>query len=152
MTNRRILPWPTVPANNGTIVLFATHDRLAGGSGTKFRAMAGARGIAPTDIDAFEVVWHSHNKASAANGLRLYVIDDQGAWVESDLKNDSGTASIGSGAAIQVAALSAPAEARYLLDIARYRGFAVEYTAGADNPENWTGTMTLHLNRAVVQR
>lgn len=138
----RVCDWPAVPANNGTIVLFATHDRLAGGSGTLFRGMSGVRGLHFSKIDGFEIVFLRHNKASAANGIRLYAYDDGGAWRETDLKDDLGVATLG---AVQVGALSSGAEFRLLLDVARYRkGWACEYTAGADNPENWNGVLTLH--------
>lgn len=142
---KRVATWPTVPANNGTIVLFATHDRLAGGSGDLFPGMfgGGVRGLHWQKIDACEIVFARHNKASAANGIRAYQMDDVGSWRETDIKDDTQTATLG---AIQVAALSSGAEARYLIDVARYtRGWALEYTAGADNPENWNGTITLHF-------
>lgn len=147
---KRIAAWPTVPANDATIVLFATHDRKAGGSGALFQGMSGVRGLAPSKIDAIEVVFHTHNKASHANGIRLFARDDQGAWQATDLKGSTGTATLG---AIQVPALSGIQEYRILLDVARYpRGWALEYVAGADNPENWTGTITLHAEIASLVR
>lgn len=148
--------WPARPGANTTIVLFATHDRLAGGAGANFPGMSGIGTQLPThEIDAIEVVFLRHDQASAANGLRLYARDDEGNFREVDLKGDDGVATIGAGAPKQVPLLAAGAEARYLIDVGRYsNGWALEYTSGAIalGASGWNGVLSLLGNESSVGR
>lgn len=160
--------WPAVPANSTTIIMFATHTKIPTGGTVAFE---GCRGVIDldmgenvatpyaipqnryADIDAIELVWLQHNKAAAANGVRLYARDNTGAWRETDHPDDLGTPMIGPTAPITVGALAAGTTRRILIDVSRYiYGWAIEYTAGADNPENWSGAIVLHLRNGVVVR
>jgi hypothetical protein len=147
---RHFAAWPAIPANNATIVLFTTHDRVPTGGTDPVKPSI--QNVHPHSLDAVTVTFHRHNKASAANGLRAYVLDNTGTWRETDLKDDSGAATIGSGAAIQVPILAAPAEHREKFVTSGYLGFALEYTAGADNPEEWNGTICAEYGMTAVQR
>jgi len=148
--------WPTAPGNNATIVLFATHDRKAGGSGDVFTGMKGAEGIAPEEISAVEFTWHKNDQASAANGIRCYATDDGGTtWHETDLKDDANVATIGSAAPVQVRALAAGEEWRETFVVSHLKGFCFEYTAGATGPTattGWRGTIAIHRSALAVQR
>lgn len=109
-------------------------------------------GVDVTTINAVELVWHRNDQASAANGIRVYALDDTNTWRETDVKDDSGAATIGSAAPQAVAALSAGQERRLLIDVARYRGVAIEYTAGPTGPTQWNGTITVHLGAEAISR
>lgn len=141
---------PAAPGNGATVVLFATHPRKPGGSGTAVTsAFTTADGnevvkIRPDSIEELELTYHLHNQASAANGLRAYQTLDGGVtWTETDMKGDVAGSpnqpSIGAAAPIQVPALSAGQEWSETFVIGRYRGFALEHTAGATGPTAVTG-------------
>lgn len=153
INTKELVPWPTtIPANNATIVLFTTHLRQVGGSGEFFQpSLKGVLGSSGR-LNSIEVTFHRHNKASAANGLRLYALDDTDTWRETDLKDNNDLPTIGSAAPKQVPILSAGQEYRIGIDVSRYRGVALEYTAGADNPEEWNGTIFAWLSVAALQR
>lgn len=150
MQRREFAPWPTtIPANSATIVLFTTHPRVPAG---------GTDPVQPTlksidrQVDLITVTWLLHNKASAANGLRIYARDNNGTWQETDIKSETNVATIGAAAPVQIPALSAGQEWRETIVVSHLNGFAVEYTAGADNPEQWAGLIALDLGAMVVQR
>lgn len=134
------------PGNDETVVLFATHPRKPGGSGAAVMSSY-TRGhgtdpvnICPDAIEHVRVTWVKHDKASAANGLRAYQTDDGGAtWHETDMKNAANVASIGAAAPIQIPVLSAGQVWAEDFDVGRYRGFAIEETAGATGPTPVTG-------------
>jgi hypothetical protein len=141
---------PAAPGNNATVVLFSTHPRKPGGSGTAVQStFATGKGTAavvinPDAIEELDLTYHLHDHASAANGLRAYETTDGGTtWTETDMKGYvAGVAnqpSIGAGAPIQVPALSAGQEWAETFHIGRYRGFALEHTAGATGPTPGTG-------------
>jgi len=147
---RAFLANPTaVPTANGqTVVLFSTHPRKPGGSGTAVTStFVRANGtqtvvVSPDAIETVEVSFFAHNQLSAANGLRAYETLDGGAtWSETDMKGYiSGVAnqpSIGAAAQIQVPVLSAGQEWVEMFDIGRYRGWALEYVTGATPPTLW---------------
>ena len=151
---------PAVPTAGQTVVLFATHPRPAGGSGAAVTsAFARANGLQPIviateAIAGINVTFHLHDHASAANGLRAYeTIDGGTTWTETDMKGYvAGVAnqpSIGSGAPIQVPALSAGQEWAEDFVIGRYRGFALEYTAGGTPPTAWS--LTVAVKHAPVR-
>jgi hypothetical protein len=142
------VPWPAAPALNETIVLFTTHPKAPTGGTNK---VLPPPCIPPSRLSAVEIVWQRNNQASAANGIRVYTLDDTDTWRETDIKDNSNNATVGAGAPQAVPALVAPAEWRTLIDAARYRGIAVEYTAGAA-PTQWNGTITLHLGAEAVIR
>lgn len=144
-------PWPAVPGNNATIVMFATHRRQAGGSGAWYEPPPSIR--SPADIKAVTITWLRHNKASAANGLRVYGIDDTGAYQETDLQTDAGASTIGTASPVQIPVLAAGREHRETLIVSHLRnGFAIEYTAGPDNPEEWNGVIAIDYNNQVITR
>lgn len=148
--SRTYIPWPAAPGNAATIVLFATHDRAAGGSGAIYRGKGGAP--TATQADVIEIAWHRNNQASAANGVRVYALDDTGAWRETDLRDDADAPTIGAAAPQAVPLLAATQERRLTLVVSHLRGFAVEYTAGATGPTNWNGTITLRHGVLTVAR
>ena len=141
---------PAAPGSGATCVLFSTHPRKPGGSGTAVQStFTTGKGTAPVVInpDAIEEVdltYHLNDQASAANGLRAYETSDGGVtWIETDMKGYvNGVAnqpSIGAAAPIQVPALSSGQEWSETFAIGRYRGFALEHTAGATGPTAGTG-------------
>jgi len=141
---------PAAPAAGATVVLFASHPRQPGGSGTAvtstFTTGSGTESVKvnPDSIQKVEIVWTKNDQASAANGVRAYITDDGGeTWNETDLKGYvNGVAnqpSIGAAAPIQVPALSAGQEWSETFEVDQYKGFAVEYTAGATGPTADTG-------------
>jgi hypothetical protein len=141
---------PAAPENGATVVLFATHPRKPGGSGTAVTSTFSTGDgnetikINPDAIEEVELTYHLNDQASAANGLRAYVTNDGGAtWLETDMKGDvSGVPnqpSIGASAPIQIPALSAGQEWSETFVIGKYRGFALEHTAGATGPTAGTG-------------
>jgi hypothetical protein len=138
---------PSAPGNGATVILFSTYRKQAGGSGAYLQPSTFVRAcsqealtVAPGAIEQVRVAFHKHDKASAANGLRAYVLDPQGSWVETDLKDPtSGSATIGANATVQVPALTAPQEFVKTFSLAGYIGFALEYTAGAAGPTADTG-------------
>jgi hypothetical protein len=141
---------PAAPGNGATVVLFATHPRKPGGSGTAVTStFATGDGneeikIKPDAIEELELTYHLHDQASAANGLRAYATNDGGVtWTETDMKGDiagvPNQPSIGAAAPIQVPALSSGQEWSETFDVGRYRGFALEHTAGATGPTAGTG-------------
>lgn len=160
---RIVAPWPAAPGNNATIIMFTTHPKVATGSSVttpstlKSMVKPGAFTVSPDEIAEIELLWHRNNQASAANGLRLYVLirlsDGTTEWVESDCKNDSNNATIGTAAAIQVPSLAAPQEWRETFRVNQYLGFAIEYTAGATGPTQdtgWAGNVILHRQGGAV--
>jgi hypothetical protein len=146
---RQLIPWPAAPGNAATILLFTTHEGIAVAT---LQPVEGQylHGLAANRVNAWEAVWLRNNQASAANGIRLYALDDQGVMREVDCKDDSGNATIGSGSAQAVGALSTGQERRLLIDTSRYHGFAVTYTAGATGPTNWNGVQQVHLDVEAV--
>lgn len=148
--------WPVVPANGVTIVMFATHDRLAGGSGALYHGMRGTLPgrlpFTPNDIVMMHMTFLRHNKASAANGVRAYARDDVGEWRETDLGDNANppVSQIGTAAPIQIPILGAGVSRRMSFPVSHLSGFAIEYTAGADNPEEWNGVIKLILRSEAV--
>lgn len=141
---------PAAPGNNATCVLFSTHPRKPGGLGTAVTSTFSTGDgnevirILPDAIEEVELTYHLHDQASAANGLRAYVTNDGGVtWLETDLKGDvagvPNQPSIGAAAPIQVPALAAGQEWSETFMIGKYKGFALEHTAGAVGPTAVTG-------------
>jgi len=150
-------PWPAVPANNGTVVMFTTHQRLTGGSGTLVQSTlstGGTGGVDPKRIYAVTITWLRHNKASAADGLKIYARDDTDTYRETDLGDDSyptPTPLFGTAAPFQIPALSSGTSKRVRLVVAHLvNGFCVEYVAGPDNPEQWNGVISVEMAGAVL--
>lgn len=141
---RQFAPWPAVPANGATVILFTTHPRVPGGGAGSPQAptLSMNRAI----IDAVTITWQRHNKAGAANGLKFYVLDNTDTWRESDVKDNSDAATMPK----TVPALAAGAEWRETFVTGYYRGFCIEYTAGADNPEEWNGTIAVDYGQQTV--
>lgn len=141
----------TPPGNAATTVLFCTHPRAPGGVGAAVGPSTFVRAsgtetvqVAPDAITKLKLVYHLHDQASAANGLRAYQTSDGGVtWEETDMKGYVGGVanqpSIGAAAPIQVPLLAAGQEWAEEFDISRYRGFALEETAGAVGPTPGTG-------------
>lgn len=156
--------WPAAPGNNGTILFLATHPKLAGnlsgtalGANRLMKATDGTElGIPANSLQAVELVWLENNQASAANAIRVYTLLKDGVtWREVDVKDDNGTPQIGSAAPQSVPVLATPAERRILIDVARYNGVAIEYTAGATGPTEttgWNGQVLLHVNAEALIR
>lgn len=147
---RQVLPWPAAPGNGATILMFTTHPAIAVAGITP--VLQYAVSVPASRINAWECVWIRNDRASAANGIRLYALDDGGTFREVDCKDDNGNAQIGSAAPQAVAALSAGEERRLLIDTSRYNGFAVTYTAGATGPTNWNGVQHVHMDVEAVIR
>lgn len=151
MSDRRIYPpWPAAPGNNATILLYAW--------GPVART-TGSSVYTPTDpntknrvIDLVTITWLRNDQASAANGVRVYGLDDTGTFREVDLKNNFNAATIGSGAPVAVPALSAGQEYRVSLNVAHLKGGAIEYTAGATGPTNWNGCVAVDYGALVAVR
>jgi len=161
LTSRIVCKWPAAPGNAATIIMLCTHPKKVGSlsaiAAGAVRVLQDYDGrdqpITADQISAVEIVWLENDQASNANGIHLYAMKkDTATWREVDCKDDNGVAQIGVGAPQAVPVLATPAERRILIDVARYSGFAVEYTAGATGPTSWDGTITLHLNDAVVVR
>jgi hypothetical protein len=138
------------PAGAGdTVVLFATHPRMPGGSGTAvtstFADADGLNLIVPHGtITRMDAVFGRHDHASAANGLRAYYTNDGGTtWLETDMKGPDDQGTIGTGHPIQVPVLSSGLEWAEVFAIDRYRGFALEYIAGATPPTIWDVTVSV---------
>ena len=151
LDGRVLLPWPAAPGNGATIILATTHPKVpTGGTAT----IQPSSVLVSTDnyLNALEFVWLRNDQASAANGVRVYALDDTGTFREVDVKNYLNAATIGSAAPFQVPILSAGQEYHLLIDVSRYRGVAVEYTAGATGPTNWNGTIFAHLSVEALQR
>lgn len=141
----------TPPGNDATCVLFCTHQRAPGGVGAVVgpSTFVRASGTEPVQIlsDAIrklKLIYHLHDKDSATNGLRAYQTSDGGiTWEETDMKGYVGGVAnqpnIGSAAPIQVPSLSAGQEWAEDFDISKYRGFALEHTAGPTGPTPTTG-------------
>ena len=141
---------PTAPAANATTVLFATHPCTLGTGGasvssTFTKASTGeAVVVTPDAIEELEVVFGLHDHASATNGVRAYYTNDGGTtWHETDVKGIDDAATIGSGHPIQVPALSSGQEWAEVFHVGRYRGFALEYTAGSTPPTAWDVTVSV---------
>ena len=138
---------PSAPANNATAVLFNTHSRKPGGSGTAVPPSTFTRGngtevvaIAPDAIKTVRLTYHLHDRASAANGIRVYQTADGGAtWQETDMKDTLNAATIGAAAPVQVPVLSAGQEWSEKFEIDGYKGIAIEHIAGATGPTAQTG-------------
>lgn len=162
--NRVNAQWPAAPGNAATIVMVSTHPKLAtnlsgtaAGARRVMFAMDGTElGIPSNSLQAVEILWTENNQASNPNGIRLYTLLKDGVtWREVDCKDDFGTPQIGSGAPQSVPVLATPAERRILIDVARYNGVAIEYTAGATGPTEttgWNGQILLHINAEVLVR
>lgn len=142
-------PWPAAPGNGATIILACSADKVATGGTGITKAVNLPRG---SMVDAIEITWHRNDQASAANGIRVYALDDTNTWREADVKDDNGAATIGSAAPQAVGVLSTGQERRILIDVSRYRAAAIEYTAGATGPTAWNGTIIIHLGAGAVQR
>jgi hypothetical protein len=150
-------PWrTTIPADGATRVLFNTHDKTVGG--VLFRGMeAIVGGTIPVDtrtIYAVHITFLAHNKASAANGIRVYARMTNGTWTETDLNDglNPPNATIGTAATYQIPALAAGRTTHLTLVVSHLiNGFAVEYTAGADNPESWDGLIVIERAGTVLQ-
>lgn len=139
---------PAAPAAGATVVMFSTHPRPLGGP-SRFHHGAGEEEVKinPDSIVQITMMYHLHDQASAANGLRAYQTVDGGVtWEETDMKGYIGGVanqpSIGAAAPVQVPALSSGQEwsEKFMLD--GYRGFAIEETAGATGPTPGTGWKT----------
>lgn len=150
-------PWrTTIPANNATRVLFNTHDKIV--SSVLYRGMeASGGGTIPADpatIYAVHITFLKHNKASAANGIRVYARATDGTWIETDLNDGANppNATIGTAATYQIPALASGRTTHLTLIVGHLiNGFAIEYTAGADNPETWDGLIVLERSGTVWQ-
>jgi hypothetical protein len=152
--SRHGVPWPAAPGNGATIVMACCKvPKLATGAGATVPSTEPVRNLDANDVNAIEIVWLRNDQASAANGVRLYAVDDAGTYREVDLKSDTNAATIGSAAPVQVPVLSTGQEWREFLDVSRYiNGWAVEYTAGATGPTNWNGCIVLHLGAQALVR
>jgi hypothetical protein len=156
--------WPAAPGNNATIVMLATHPKLAsslvgtaaGAKRVMFALDGTELGVPANSLQAVEIIWLENNQASAANAIRVYTLLKDGVtWREVDVKDDNGVPQIGSGAPQSVPVLATPAERRILIDVARYNGVAIEYTAGATGPTEttgWNGQILLHINAESIVR
>ena len=148
--------WPDVPTANQTIILFCTHPRQPGGSGTLQQPtslVAGpvSREVGPEDIQAVTLLFLKHNQLSHANGVRAYGwCSKTSLWYEVDLPDQNDAPSIGANAAIQVPVLTSPATRRVRCEVADLEGLSLEYTAGATPPTEWVGSIALHINCASV--
>ena len=137
------------PGAGETVVLFSTHPRMPGGSGSPvtstFATVDGANVVIEHGtIRDMVAVFGLHDHASAANGLRAYYTNDGGTtWHETDVKGIDDAATIGSGHPIQVPALSSGQEWAEVFHVGRYRGFALEYTAGSTPPTAWDVTVSV---------
>jgi hypothetical protein len=132
--------------------MFTTHDKVVtGGTAT---TQARLQGVSHSGgmLNAVEITWLRNDQASATNGLRVYALDDADVFREVDVKNYLNAPTIGSAATFTVTSLSAGQEYHALLDVSRYRGVAVEYTAGATGPTNWNGCIVAHISVAALQR
>ncbi len=147
---RAYAPWPAAPGNAATIVLFTTHDRSAGGSGTLSRPSI--KDIDSRRVDAITITWLRNDQPSNANGVRVYGYDNTGTWREVDLKDDQNLPTVGAGAAVQVPVLAAGQEWRETLIVSHLLGVCVEYTAGATGPTNWNGSIGVDLGCQVIAR
>lgn len=146
----------TIPGDNATRVLFNTHDKIV--SSVLYRGMeASGGGTIPADpatIYAVHITFLKHNKASAANGVRVYARATDGTWIETDLNDglNPPNATIGTAATYQIPALAAGRTTHLTLIVGHLiNGFAIEYTAGADNPETWDGLIVLERSGTVWQ-
>jgi hypothetical protein len=148
---RQLVPWPAAPGNAATIIMFTTHPAIAVATLVPNNLQV-AQSVPGSRIVAWEGVWLRNDQASAANGIRLYALDDGGTFREVDCKDDLGAATIGSAAPQAVGILAAGAERRLLIDAARYNGFAVLYTAGATGPTNWNGVQHVHIDVESIIR
>lgn len=146
---RQTIPWPIAPGNAATIIMFTTHPDVAV-AGIQPTNANWLRSMAAEKVNAWEGVWIRNDQASAANGIRLYALDDLDVMREVDCKDDNGVATIGAAAPQAVGVLASPAERRLLIDTSRYRGFAVTYTAGASGPTNWNGHQQVHLDVEAI--
>lgn len=146
---RQSIPWPAAPGSSATIILAGTHPSIAVVGGLITPPPQVPLNLAQGLIEAVEFVWLRNDQASAANGIRLYALDDAGVFREVDCKNDLNAASIGSAAPQAVPVLAAGQEWRTMIDVSRYiLGWAVAYTAGATGPTNWNGVSQVHHSGA----
>lgn len=149
------IPLVAAPGNTATIVLFTTHQKVAGNT-----ALVGlgpsVPSLVPAQLVALEFVWILNDQASAVNGVRVWVLSDSNVWRETDVKDyTTGAATIGAAAPKQVPVLAAGQEYSLLIDVARYRGVSVEYTAGATGSTpttGWDGIFTAHIDVESVIR
>jgi hypothetical protein len=144
--------------------MVSTHPKLVGsllgtaaGAKRYMFAMDGTElGIPANSLQAVELIWLENNQASNANGIRVYtLLKDGTTWREVDVKDDNGVPQIGSAAPQNVPVIATPAERRILIDVARYNGVAIEYTAGATGPTEttgWNGQILLHINAEAIVR
>ena len=146
---RQFAPWPAAPGNNATIIMFTTHAKVATGGSAQIQQSINQ---SANRINAVELVWLRNDQASAANGIRVYALDDTGTFREVDVKDDNGNPTIGSAAPQAVGVLSAGQERRILIDVSRYAGVAIEYTAGATGPTNWNGSIAVHMSAEAIVR
>ena len=141
---------PAAPAAGATVVLFTTHPRATGGVGavvapSRFERSTMTQDVVidPDTLEEVEITWQLHDQASAANGLRAYVLDQLNQWQETDIKGYvmgfPDQPSIGAAAPIQVPLLAAGQEWSEQFKVGRYRGIAIEYTAGPVGPTAVTG-------------
>ena len=122
-----------------------TRESLVGSVQSKFARGDGNQEvlIAPDAIEDVTVVYGKNDQASAANGVRAYYTNDGGAtWVETDIKGPDNAPTIGAGAPIQVPVLAAGQEWAEIFHVGRYRGVAIEHTAGAVPPNAWDVTVS----------
>lgn len=146
---RVFAPWPAAPGNGATIIMFTTHPKIPTGGTSQIQPSVNQM---VSRINAVELVWLRNDQASAANGIRVYALDDTSTFREVDVKDDNGLPTVGSAAPQAVPVLSTGQERRILIDVSRYQGVAIEYTAGATGPTNWNGSIAVHMSAEAIIR
>jgi len=129
---------PAAPGNAATATIF--------NSITAF----GANQMRTLGLSMLEVTWHLLDQASATNGFKAYTSNNGSTWTQTDLKDDSGTATM----PVTVAALSST-QIQYRFPVSGFKDFKLEWTAGATGPTASTGwqlTVVGHFGATAVQR
>lgn len=154
---RLFFPLPAPGANNATTVIFNTHNKIPTGGTVLATVPVPMQMARPADIDAVTVVMLENNKAIAANGIRVYTPNtiepsEQPTWLETDLKNNAGAATVGAAAPVTVGVLAAATEFRRTFVVSHLPGVAIELTEGADNAETRTGWVVVDFKEQTIAR
>jgi len=125
---------PSAPASGAAVNLFHSINAF------------GAKQMRTLGVDMIEVTFLNISHASGTSGFKAYTSTDGSTWVENDMKDDGGTATM----PVTVGATEDPKTFRFVTS--PFDDFKLEYTNSAATLTAWSITVVAHTYALAVQR